>query len=518
MKRFSSSVLITLRRLRGPFVVRRYTRPNRITTIELRQRLPVIAFVMVLLWHVAAPSEVTAMGLAALGGLLVAAYLWARAMARHVSGTRQLRYAAAQVGDELEERLTLHNASGLPVLWAEIVDRSNLPGYAVASVRATDAHSTVQWRAHAICTRRGLFTLGPWELRTGDPFGIFHVRQIYTQPQSLLVYPPLAALPDDLLPHRAAVGDHRPLRQPLPAETINAISTRPYSPGDPLRRVHWRTTARRDAPYAKLFEPEATSSIWLILDFGAAGHLDSNVIARREAPKQSQQEMASPPAGARNDVGRGSSHSSGEQSRRNSAQGAHPESEEPLASTEETMVLIAASLASQLLRARLAVGLLARTETLHAVLPRRGQPHLWQILRTLAPLHPPAQSQSLAQTLAQAQSLISVRDLVVVITASLDPEWPRALSRLARPRGGAEAILIDPASFGGMGHAEAHAPLLAEMGIPAKIVRRGDVRPIPGAYGTLRRWEFMTLGTGRAVARQTPRVAAAQALPVEGER
>ncbi|MBM2851300.1 MAG: hypothetical protein HW418_4242, partial [Anaerolineales bacterium] len=101
-------------------------------------------------------------------------------------------------------------------------------------------------------------------------------------------------------------------------------------------------------------------------------------------------------------------------------------------------------------------------------------------------------------------------------------EWPRALKQVARRRGGAEAILLDPASFGGAGRAEPFVALLAELGLTAKIVRRGDVRPIPASYGTLRRWEFMTLGTGRAVVRQTPRGAetlvAARAFSVGGER
>jgi uncharacterized protein (DUF58 family) len=401
------------------------------------------------------------------------------------------------------------------------VDHSDLPGYAVASVRAADGHSSIQWRARAICARRGLFTLGPWELRLGDPFGIFLVRQVYTQPQSLLVYPPLAPLPDTLLPHRATVGDHRPLHQPLPAETINAISTRPYSPGDPLRHIHWRTTARRDAPYAKLFEPEATSTIWLIPDFDPAAHLSLQMDERPERSEVQRSEVEGRAAPSTAPPVRAASPGPpGRDGLRGFAQGAYPESEESLASTEETMVLLAASLAAQLLRARLSVGLLARTDALHVVLPRHGQPHLWQILQTLAPLHPPAHAQPLAQTLAEGQALISARDLLIILTPSLD--WPRALKQVARRRGGAEAILLDPVSFGGAGRAEPFVSLLAELGLTAKIVRRGELRPIPASYGTLRRWEFMTLGTGRAVARQTPRsasaVTASKVLPLESDR
>jgi hypothetical protein len=69
--------------------------------------------------------------------------------------------------------------------------------------------------------------------------------------------------------------------------------------------------------------------------------------------------------------------------------------------------------------------------------------------------------------------------------------------------------LLDPASFGGSGDAEAFAPFLADLGIPARVVRQGDIQPISGAYGELRRWEFITLGTGRVVVRKAPREAAA---------
>jgi uncharacterized protein (DUF58 family) len=238
---------------RRPVVILRHTGPDLIVSVELRQWLPVAVFLAALGWYIAAPTDVAAMSVAALAGLLLAGFLWARSMARCVTARRRLRYTALQVGDEIEEIVTLSNDSSLPVAWAEFVDQSDLPGYTVSSVRMADGHGMTQWRAHTLCTRRGLFTLGPWELHLGDPFGLFFVRQRYTQRQDILIYPPLAPLPPHLLPHTATVGAHRPLRQPLPANTIDAIGVRPYVPGDTLRHVHWRTTARRQAPYTKLF-------------------------------------------------------------------------------------------------------------------------------------------------------------------------------------------------------------------------------------------------------------------------
>ena len=434
-----------------------FSRPTCQVSLRVRQWQPFAALLIILVWYLFAPSGVSVTCVTALAGILAASYVWARAMALGLEGKRALHFTALQVGDELEEFVTLTNNSRLPTLWIEFVDLSHVPGYNVSSVRAADARSISEWRAHTICTQRGVFTLGPWELLTGDPLGIFSVRQVYTQTEEILVYPPLAVLPAALLPHRHNVGDHRPLHQPLAAETINVVTTRQYFPGDPLHHIHWRTYARQGVPFVKTFEPEASSTIWLIPD------LDPTV-----------------------QLGEGQD------------------------STTETSVVLLASLFAQLLQDRLAVGLFAYTDTEHVIMPQRSQAHLWPLLRALAPLQPAAR-RPLAETLNRAHALISGSDLLVVVTPSLDPDWPRAIRQLVHSRRAfnAEAILLDPASFGGVGQAETFAPFLADLGIPARVVRRGDIQPISGAYGDLRRWEFITFGTGRVVVRKAPREAAA---------
>ena len=125
-------------------------------TIEIQQGIPFAAFLVTFIWYIAAPSPVVLMCAVILGGIVASAFLWARTLARGVEGQRKLRFAAMQVGDELEEQISLQNKTSLPVLWAEFVDRSNIPGYTVSSARATGPNSRVEWRAHTICTRRGV--------------------------------------------------------------------------------------------------------------------------------------------------------------------------------------------------------------------------------------------------------------------------------------------------------------------------------------------------------------------------
>jgi hypothetical protein len=108
--------------------------------ISLRQRLAPLLLALALAWYLFSPTGPALVLLITLGLFLLSAYLWARAMAQNVSGQRTLRYAAVQVGDELEEQVTLSNASQLPVLWAEFSDHSDLPGYTVTRRRQPRNH------------------------------------------------------------------------------------------------------------------------------------------------------------------------------------------------------------------------------------------------------------------------------------------------------------------------------------------------------------------------------------------
>lgn len=435
----------------------RFMRPECAVRIRLRQPVIGVALIALLTWLILAPHPLAVTGLVTLGSLTLFSYVWVRSLAWRVTAQRTLRYSAVQVGDELEELLTLDNRSRLPVIWAELVDRSTAPGYSISGVRVSDARKTNQWRLHTSCSQRGVYSLGPWDVRLGDPFGIFEARQAYHQQVEIVVYPPLAALPPEIAHHRRSIGDRAPLRQPVSAETINAMSTRPYVLGDALRRVHWRTTAKRDDLFVKIFEPEAASTMWLIPDLDAAVQL---------------------------------------------GEGAE--------SSLEKMIILTASIAARLLDEHLAVGVILDAATSHTVLPQAGSAHLWTILRALA-LAQPRTDRPLAETLIHARSIVSLRDSTVILTPSLDPEWSKALPQLSggSRQGGVEVVMLDPISFGGSSGAEAFRTMLLEQGVPAHIVRSQDIRPAIGAYGAVRRWEFKTLGTGRVAVMQTPRAAQA---------
>jgi uncharacterized protein (DUF58 family) len=448
------------------------------TRIYLVQPIILLVFVLVFAWYILFPTNVAVVGSVGLGGILVVSFLWARMMATQVECNRKLRYTAFQVGDELEEQIRMKNSSDLPVLWAEFIDHSRIPGYTVTSVQAAGIKLTQEWRAETICQKRGVFTLGPWEVIIGEPFGIFKVKKQYMDQSEIIVYPPLATLPTGILPKSKAVGTQNPLNQPIRAETIISNTTRPYATGDSLRRIHWRTSAHHQGLFVKVFEPEAASSVWIVPDFDAAVHVGEGVD-----------------------------------------------------SSLEMMVILVASLASDLLKSRLGVGLFLNsalpgdpTSMPRTILPRYGPAHIWTILRALAPVEA-ASDRPFSQTLTLAHNLLANQDMLIAVTPSSSKSWGKTLKGLIRNRlssqhipSFARAIFLDPASF--IVHAQEQASLprpisesnadeissyLAALGISCSVIRKQDIKPTAGVHGKIRRWEFKTLGTGRVVVRQAPR-------------
>ncbi len=406
--------------------------------------LPAVIAVVLLALQIVAPAPVLVYVLAVLAGAAAVAHHWARQMAENLTLDRDRRYGWAQVGDVIEERFTLHDNSWLPVLWAEIRDRSTLPGYTASRVTGVDAHTYTHWIIEGECRQRGIFSLGPIEIRTGDPFGLFTVTVEVGEETSFVVYPVIAALPQLDQPRGVAPGRVRVTRRSAEA-TPNATSVRPFVPGDTLRRIHWPTTARRDDLYVKEYDREPAGDLWIILDLGQA------------------------------------------------VQAGHGE-----LSTEEYGVTLAASLADAMLRRNRAVGLLSDGAEYVMLRPETGETQLYRILRSLAGAQALGE-RPFGQVMVQAASVLGRGITATLITPSADPEWLAALVDLQQRGIDTNVLLLDPVSFGGQGNVEAMVGLLSERGVVARVVNQ-SFRFRPLVQRRQQRPTYKVLSTGRVIA------------------
>ncbi|MFH1084477.1 MAG: hypothetical protein V1772_01765, partial [Chloroflexota bacterium] len=197
------------------------------SAVRLTSRVPLYVAMGLLVLQIFSPAPPIMFVLVAIVGVLLVSYVWASQLARRIALERERRYGWAQVGDVLEERFTLHNDAWVPLLWAEIRDQSDLPGYNASRAIGVGANTSTRWTTSGTCTRRGVYTLGPIRITTGDPFGLFEVSMDHPHRETIVVYPPVAALPRLLEPHGRVRGTARANVRSLDF-TTNASSVREY--------------------------------------------------------------------------------------------------------------------------------------------------------------------------------------------------------------------------------------------------------------------------------------------------
>ncbi len=238
--------------------------------IELRVAWALWLLPIALVNQIFAPHPVWMVLLIAVAGFYGLGYFWVRSQAPAVSVSRERLGSILVAGDQLQEEFTLHNESRLPILWAEFVDESTLPGYQPGRVVGCPAASFYRWRSQVTCRQRGVFRLGPHRLHLGDPLGLFSLRMDFDYTDVVVIYPRVVRLPQIQLPKGNTNGVERrrwSLRGPLPAASVTE-----YRPGDSLRHIHWRTTAHQGRLMVKELETEPSGDVWIVLDVNRAVH------------------------------------------------------------------------------------------------------------------------------------------------------------------------------------------------------------------------------------------------------
>jgi uncharacterized protein (DUF58 family) len=153
------------------------------------------------------------------------------------------------VGEQLTVDLVVANTTKQPRILIQIQDL--LPFVMAppvsAAIEKIAPYSTYHWRYHPIAQRRGIYRWQTVSLRTAAPLGLFWCRRSQTVPAIVAVYPTVLPLQQcpliDEMGRDATVLFSRDRRAQTASEGLTR-SLRPYRWGDPIRFVHWRTSAR----------------------------------------------------------------------------------------------------------------------------------------------------------------------------------------------------------------------------------------------------------------------------------
>jgi uncharacterized protein (DUF58 family) len=374
--------------------------------------------------------------------LFVGSWLWSVISLRGLRIYRRVRTLRAQVGQIFEERFEVDNPNSLPRFLVTVRDESPLPGS--QGSRVFPIIERKLGRSYLVRTQlvqRGVFSMGPTVLESGDPFGLFPVEREFLAEESLMVYPMMVDLRSFPTPAGVMPGGEA-LRRRTMQVTPNAAGVRDYAPGDPLNRIHWLSTARRGRLIAKEFELDPQADVWILLDAERTSHVSLKgqvpVIGSDESNAlwKLPTKISLPP------------------------------------STEEYGVCIAASLTRYYLRQGRSVGFASAGQSVTVLPPDKGGRQLGKILESLAMIRAEGKLPLSGLIKAQAQHL-SRGTTVVLVTASVEQEVALAVDLLMRRGLRPIVVLIDAASFGGISGTDLLEQMITMMNVIVRKVKNG---------------------------------------------
>ena len=329
--------------------------------------------------------------------------------------------AYLQVGDYIEEEITLRSLHWWPKLLVE-ARHATTPFASPGRVLSLWPYQSATWKTRTRAERRGPYEHGTVEVTLRDPFGLFERRRMLGKREAALIYPATVELPGFHVPTGSGWSEGVAAGRTLLPSSV-AAGVREFAAGDSANRVHWPTTLRVGRLMVKEFDREPagpSDAIWVVLDL---------------------YEAAQAGAGAE--------------------------------STVEYAVTIAASIARRFLDNGRTVGLVIGGRE-HTQTPAdTGTAQLGRVLQALA-LAEPGASGPLLQTVSRAGGLILPETTAVIVTPGGAAEAAAAAAFYRARDVTAVPILLEAGSFRGEPPMHGDSYRLPGAGDETYIIHRGD--------------------------------------------
>lgn len=202
--------------------------------------------------------------------LLGLANLWNIHALRNVTYRRIWRYRRGFSGEILPLRLEIENNKFLPLSWLRIADswpasiapdeeKVLAPSHVenesyLMSLQSLRGFQRATRSYHLTLRQRGVYQIGPYDMESGDLFGLFRTSRTVEKLDLITVFPDLLPLQSLKLRTDDPFGDQQARRR-LYEDPTRPMGVRDYQPDDDFRRIHWNATARTGQLQVKVYQP-----------------------------------------------------------------------------------------------------------------------------------------------------------------------------------------------------------------------------------------------------------------------
>lgn len=217
-----------------------------------------------------------------IAALIVAAYLYARWNWRGLRGRVAVRSAERGPDspvDELPEQLVRSGPIPVPIFEGDRVEielafdtnggprgparlSGSVAGAALSAATGLVPRGGWQGQRTVGPVARGPLDATAWVLEAADPLGLFKRKRRTQDAEMALALPRFTSM----VARREVHESEASVAAPRAGTGTELFGVREYRPGDPLRRIHWRSSARHGELIVREYEPPGVQTLAIICD------------------------------------------------------------------------------------------------------------------------------------------------------------------------------------------------------------------------------------------------------------
>lgn len=186
-------------------------------------------------------------------------------VAEHLADPRPTLEQFLRAGPPPAARSFVERHSGY-ARWRWLIDRRGQPRMGAFAAPQVPAGHAIEIEAQFIPEQRGVLRFEGVTLARADPLGLVTATSDVPLPQAICVLPRRYRLPKLALPGSRHYQQGGFSLASSVGDSEEFSSLREYRPGDPLKRIHWRSFARFGEPVVKEYQDEFFVRHCLVLD------------------------------------------------------------------------------------------------------------------------------------------------------------------------------------------------------------------------------------------------------------
>ena len=180
---------------------------------------------------------------------------------------RRVSSTMVAVSEPLEVQLEVANGARLTSPTVRVSEQVRGAGNVRFGVAPVPGRTAAARNYRLQPARRGVLEIGPTIIEDIDGLGLARRRRILDSRTRVIVHPPIEQLASPRLPVGGDVSvpiEFRRRSLGLASEEFDVL--RPYTEGDDLRHIHWRSTARLDEFIVRRFQPSRPGRLTVVID------------------------------------------------------------------------------------------------------------------------------------------------------------------------------------------------------------------------------------------------------------